>query len=248
MLNLIFVILGLGGGILGLLLMLSSGSEVDLTIVLCFIILFAVGFYGLYFYMKEKWPKIKLPKKEILIGGGIVVAAIVLICFVVLVPAQRRSTVKDNLYQTAIEKGLEHVSIKITSAPKLGETGYYNIDLDCSNFDSFSPEEMLAIVDALEEESNPEELIDVRVLSNGNYYRVDPQFLLVMRNGETLLNNYKNSEFYEKYSNNESLPADACSRCSGTGYVTKHYGNTWSQEDGYGYGDVCGQCGGSGRA
>ncbi len=37
-----------------------------------------------------------------------------------------------------------------------------------------------------------------------------------------------------------------CSRCDGTGRVTKHFGNTWNKIEGYGYGDVCGQCGGTG--
>ena len=37
-----------------------------------------------------------------------------------------------------------------------------------------------------------------------------------------------------------------CSRCSGTGRVTKHFGNFWNKEEGYGYGDVCGACGGTG--
>jgi hypothetical protein len=37
-----------------------------------------------------------------------------------------------------------------------------------------------------------------------------------------------------------------CSRCSGTGRVTKYFGNSWNCIPGYGYGDVCGACGGTG--
>lgn len=45
-----------------------------------------------------------------------------------------------------------------------------------------------------------------------------------------------------------SVPAGkkVCSRCSGTGKVTKHFGNSWNKKPGYGYGDVCGACGGTG--
>ena len=37
-----------------------------------------------------------------------------------------------------------------------------------------------------------------------------------------------------------------CSRCSGTGKVTKHYGNSWNKKPGYVYGQKCGGCGGTG--
>lgn len=40
--------------------------------------------------------------------------------------------------------------------------------------------------------------------------------------------------------------ANACSRCDGTGKVTKHYGNSWNDEPGYKYGETCGACDGSG--
>ena len=40
---------------------------------------------------------------------------------------------------------------------------------------------------------------------------------------------------------------NTCHRCRGTGRVAMHYGNTWNKIEGYGYGDVCGACGGSGR-
>ena len=40
--------------------------------------------------------------------------------------------------------------------------------------------------------------------------------------------------------------ANACSRCDGTGKVTKHYGNSWNDQPGYKYGETCGACGGSG--
>ncbi len=37
-----------------------------------------------------------------------------------------------------------------------------------------------------------------------------------------------------------------CSRCSGTGKVTQHFGNSWNQREGYRYGEKCGACGGTG--
>lgn len=37
-----------------------------------------------------------------------------------------------------------------------------------------------------------------------------------------------------------------CSRCSGTGKVTKHYGNSWNSKPGYQYGKTCGACNGTG--
>jgi DnaJ-class molecular chaperone len=37
-----------------------------------------------------------------------------------------------------------------------------------------------------------------------------------------------------------------CSRCSGTGKVTKHYGNSWNKKPGYQYGKTCGACNGTG--
>lgn len=37
-----------------------------------------------------------------------------------------------------------------------------------------------------------------------------------------------------------------CSRCSGTGKVTKHYGNSWNNKPGYVYGKTCGACNGTG--
>lgn len=40
--------------------------------------------------------------------------------------------------------------------------------------------------------------------------------------------------------------ATICSNCDGTGRVTKHFGNYWSKQEGYGYGDVCTKCGGTG--
>lgn len=41
--------------------------------------------------------------------------------------------------------------------------------------------------------------------------------------------------------------SNTCSRCGGTGRVNKHFGNSWNDKPGYGYGDVCGGCGGTGR-
>lgn len=38
-----------------------------------------------------------------------------------------------------------------------------------------------------------------------------------------------------------------CSRCNGTGRVTKNFGNSWNDIPGYGYGDICGACGGTGH-
>ena len=37
-----------------------------------------------------------------------------------------------------------------------------------------------------------------------------------------------------------------CYRCMGTGKVVLTYGNSWSDEPGYGYGDKCGRCDGTG--
>ena len=37
-----------------------------------------------------------------------------------------------------------------------------------------------------------------------------------------------------------------CPQCNGTGRVVLHYGNRWNKIEGYGYGDVCGRCGGTG--
>lgn len=37
-----------------------------------------------------------------------------------------------------------------------------------------------------------------------------------------------------------------CSRCSGTGKVTKHFGNSWNKKPGYQYGKTCGACNGTG--
>ena len=37
-----------------------------------------------------------------------------------------------------------------------------------------------------------------------------------------------------------------CNRCSGTGKVTLHYGNSWNQKEGYRYGQKCGGCNGTG--
>ena len=49
-------------------------------------------------------------------------------------------------------------------------------------------------------------------------------------------------------SNTSNNDSSKCSRCSGTGRVTKHFGNTWNKKPGYGYGDLCGACGGTGKA
>lgn len=46
--------------------------------------------------------------------------------------------------------------------------------------------------------------------------------------------------------NGNSGGKTVCSRCDGTGKVTKHYGNRWNEEKGYQYGEKCGRCGGSG--
>ena len=37
-----------------------------------------------------------------------------------------------------------------------------------------------------------------------------------------------------------------CNRCSGTGKVTLHYGNSWNKLEGYRYGEKCGGCNGTG--
>ena len=59
---------------------------------------------------------------------------------------------------------------------------------------------------------------------------------------------YKNGDAVnETTSRNESSSKTTCSRCDGTGRVTKSYGKSWSKIEGYGYGDVCGACGGTGR-
>ena len=39
---------------------------------------------------------------------------------------------------------------------------------------------------------------------------------------------------------------NACARCSGTGKVTKHFGDSWNDQPGYQYGETCGLCGGTG--
>ena len=48
-------------------------------------------------------------------------------------------------------------------------------------------------------------------------------------------------------STGDGTGSNACSRCDGTGRVNKHFGNSWNKIPGYGYGDVCGGCGGTGR-
>lgn len=52
----------------------------------------------------------------------------------------------------------------------------------------------------------------------------------------------------KKTTSSKNNSSSVCSRCSGTGRVTKHFGNSWNKKPGYGYGDVCGACGGSGKA
>ena len=51
---------------------------------------------------------------------------------------------------------------------------------------------------------------------------------------------YKNKSDNKKNDN-------TCSTCSGTGRVTEHFGKRWSKMEGYGYGDVCHDCGGTGK-
>lgn len=48
-------------------------------------------------------------------------------------------------------------------------------------------------------------------------------------------------------SNGSGTGSNTCSRCGGSGRVNKHFGNSWNDKPGYGYGDVCGGCGGTGR-
>ena len=58
-------------------------------------------------------------------------------------------------------------------------------------------------------------------------------------------NNYTQESSENKVSN--SIPKHLrCSRCDGTGRVNKSFGKSWSKTYGYGYGDVCGACDGTG--
>ena len=54
------------------------------------------------------------------------------------------------------------------------------------------------------------------------------------------------AEVDELLGNRNSSGKTECSRCSGTGKVTKHFGNSWNKRDGYRYGEKCGGCGGTG--
>ena len=58
-------------------------------------------------------------------------------------------------------------------------------------------------------------------------------------------NNYA-QETYEDTSSNSIPKHLRCSRCDGTGRVNKSFGKSWSKTYGYGYGDVCGACDGTG--
>lgn len=59
---------------------------------------------------------------------------------------------------------------------------------------------------------------------------------------------FKNGDFVYGESQFEYIPEDEkCIRCNGTGKVVVHFGNSWNDIPGYGYGDVCGGCDGTGR-
>lgn len=47
-------------------------------------------------------------------------------------------------------------------------------------------------------------------------------------------------------SNTDTYNKKKCNRCSGTGKVTLHYGNSWNKKEGYRYGEKCGGCNGTG--
>lgn len=72
--------------------------------------------------------------------------------------------------------------------------------------------------------------------SSGDEYSFDKD--QIFKNGNFA---YGESEF--------DLPPEniRCNMCDGTGKVNKHYGNSWNKIPGYGYGDTCGDCGGTGR-
>lgn len=58
-------------------------------------------------------------------------------------------------------------------------------------------------------------------------------------------NSYTQESSENKVSN--SIPKHLrCSRCDGTGRVNKSFGKSWNKTYGYGYGDVCGACDGTG--
>lgn len=95
--------------------------------------------------------------------------------------------------------------------------------------------------------------------ANGKYFRVthtdqdyDDSIRVEINGGEA----YSGYEDYQNTVNPQKTESErkpgvtdenACSRCSGTGKVTKHYGNSWNDQPGYRYGETCGACGGSGK-
>ena len=78
--------------------------------------------------------------------------------------------------------------------------------------------------------------------ASGDSYSFD--YGVIYKNGSYVYGgkSYSSSSSYSGSSSTKTK----CSRCSGTGRVTKSYGKSWSKIEGYGYGDVCGGCGGTG--
>lgn len=175
----------------------------------------------------------------------IIISLIIMVCFIQ--PAQKCKTIEEYMYNAAVEVGLQDVEISVYKV----ESRIYHAEVYCSNFSSFEPEEMFAIQKALIQSTFPVEDCVLGIegfIEENDVYWLSSDSLSVYKNNKQIYSDWDNSILGNDSYDGNKLPEGACTRCSGTGKVTQTYGESWSQEDGYGYGDICGKCGGSGRA
>lgn len=126
-------------------------------------------------------------------------------------------------------------------------TIYYDTDIGASTSKEYWVSNMANVLLTADLEANGKRF---RVTHTNEEY--DDSIRVVLNGGEA----YSGYEDYQNTVNPSKAPsgerkegvtdANACSRCDGTGKVTKHYGNSWNDQPGYKYGETCGGCGGSG--
>lgn len=129
---------------------------------------------------------------KVLLAFFIILSVVAVIAYICLSRSNEIESIKNEMIQIAINNGLKDVSIEY-----LGKDSEYDfpfISVSSSNFDTLSPQEMFRVSDAFDDAST---VVYVQsYMCNGDRYEVFSSTRSILKNGENIYDDFKNSDVY----------------------------------------------------